>query len=708
MLKLITDSHINRISDAEAELNYPNKKVEDFINYKLTNKSNPFADCGAWFAYYFNNDHSLSFNGPNLISQEIPVNAAQYMAKTYLVINGKTFNKFNDISFIEENGRLLIKTKITTKDYEILIKKSLIFINQEDALITLDLETKSKIDLNIKLYNQSHVYDKVNFDSNEGKNDWVTYFKEHKASKQSIDYEFKSLVNPKVSETYRVSYNSQISNFKQEVVKNGYKLEYQFGEINILKQQKHKSTIHWYESYFFDKKKNAISFNPAQINSFNVNHDQRWLKYKKFTKRFKPEEASILYKSVVTLITNWLAPNGELISDIIIPSRTYKDFIGAYAWDTYKSAYGISYFDSELAKKIINGSFAHQITRSDIVRPQDAGMIPDAIFFNHASDRNGPGVNWNERNTKPPLAVWAVWSVYQKSKDISFLKNLYPKIKQYIIWWINNRRLNQEHFLLCYGSTNHKQNDIKKESSIIEAASWESGMDNAPRFDWDRMKVIIKKNVANETVGYVINQSSICLNSFFYNELKTFVKIAKLLEHNDDARYYNDYANGLKRDINQFMFSDNDKFFHDINSETMKPLDQYGLSVESLIPLYVMVANSDIKVKSCLKSLNKENFLTKFPFPTVAINNERFNEFNYWRGPVWISFQYFATKGIYNYNKKMADKAYKQIISTLNSKQHYNSPLRENYSALSGTGLATTNFSWTAAMFIALITEIGG
>ncbi len=708
MPKLITDSHINRITNSPAELNYPNKKIEDFIAYKLTNKSNPFADCGAWFGYYFNDDQTLSFNGPNLISQEIPVNAAKNITQTYLVINNKTFNQFKDITFIEANGRLIIKAKITTKDYVVSITKSLIFVNSEDALVTLELEAHSKIDLNIKLYNQSIVYQEVNYDSSENKNDWVAYFKEHKVNKTSIDYCFNPLVNKAVNETLRVSYNTKITQCSETTQDNTNVLQYQFDEINIAKHQKSKTIIHWYESYFFNKKKNPISFDETTIEALIADHDARWLKYKKFANKHNPKEANILYKCIVTLITNWLAPNGQLLSDIVIPSRTYKDFIGAYAWDTYKIAYGISYFDVTLAKKIISGSFAHQITKKDTVRPQDAGMVPDAIFYNFASDRNGVGENWNERNTKPPLALWSVWNVYQKSKDISFLKKLYPQMKLYLDWWINSRRLNQSYYLLCYGATKHKQNNIKDEQSIVTAASWESGMDNAPRFDWDRMKVITKKNQQNETVGYIINQSSICLNSFFYNELKTFVKIAKLLKQDQDIKYYNDYAIGLKKNINQFMFSDNDKFFHDINSESMQPLDQYGLSIESFIPLYAMASDSDLKVKECLSYLNEQNFLTKFPFPTVAINNDRFNEYNYWRGPVWISFQYFATKGIYNYNKSLAQKIYKQIINTLNSKQHFNNPLRENYSPISGIGLATTNFSWTAAMFIALITEIGG
>ncbi len=36
-------------------------------------------------------------------------------------------------------------------------------------------------------------------------------------------------------------------------------------------------------------------------------------------------------------------------------------------------------------------------------------MIIDALFYNFDEFRGGDGINWNERNSKPPLAGWAIW-----------------------------------------------------------------------------------------------------------------------------------------------------------------------------------------------------------------------------------------------------------------------------------------------------------
>lgn len=707
MKKIITDTEINRFSDSDAELNHPFSEPENFINYKLTNKSNPFADQGAWFGYYFNNDKSLTFNGPNVISQEIPVNAAKYLTKTSIIINGKKYQNFNDITFTNTDGLMQIDAIIKTKQYQLKLTKTLFFVNSKDALITFKMKGKSKIDLNISLVNESFVYEKINHKSSGKESDWIQYYKKTETEPNQVKYQFTSLVDKKHAETLFVTYKNKISIIKQTKVDNGTILEYQIANFKNKANETLDYNLNWYESFYFDHKDHKLNFDQKTIKKYVVAHETRWKQYLHSIKRFSPKEQLVLKKAINVLVGNWLAPNGKLKTDIIIPSRTYRDFIGAYAWDTYKSAYGISFFDPQLAERIIRGTFAHQIDARDKVRPQDVGMIPDAIFYNYLPDRGGVGENWNERNTKPPLAIWAVYQIYKKIKKLDLLKDLYHEMKLYLTWWINNRGLGDNSNLLCYGATKHQSNKLSDAHTIIEAASWESGMDNAPRFDWDRMDVIEKKN-KKTTIGYIINQSSVCLNSFFYHELVNFIQIAKILKKQDDVEYYSTYLKKLKQSINEHMFSEVDKFYHDMNSHTLEPLHKYGLSVESFIPLFVKLPDNLEKVTDCINHLSPKNFLTKFPFPTVAVDNERFDEFNYWRGPVWISFQYFATKGIHNYDKKLGSKLYTQIINNLNAGPNKKDTLRENYSAISGSGLATTNFSWTAAMLIAMIHEIGG
>jgi putative isomerase len=105
---------------------------------------------------------------------------------------------------------------------------------------------------------------------------------------------------------------------------------------------------------------------------------------------------------------------------VVTPSTTARWFNGAWAWDTWKHAYAMASFNPEVAKDNIHAMFHYQIQHDDPIRPYDHGMIIDAIFYNKDLTSGGNGGNWNERNTKPPLASWAVWKVYQQTQNIDF------------------------------------------------------------------------------------------------------------------------------------------------------------------------------------------------------------------------------------------------------------------------------------------------
>lgn len=701
------ESGINRFSNSDAELNYQKVPFDEKYNYQLTNKSNPFADCGAWFSYYLPYENKLAFFGPNVISQEVPINLSKYVSNTILQINGKIM-KMTNFYFKEKNGQLLIKSQLKNDNFSLKIIKKLQFVSQEDALISLEINVHSKINLKIEILNEIYAYQKIKYKSTNGlsnKKDWLSYIKDIKINKNNIIFNLDPLINKNDKETFVIIHSDNIelvSNTKNDK-DNNFKYLYKFCCFDIKANCSLLKKINWYESFFFNKKRLSLDFDTNKINQLSLKTINRWKKYISRFKNLDNNRKSICIKSLYTLIGNWLGPNGRIKSNTIIPSRAYADFIGPYAWDIFKIAYGVCEFDPKLAQEIINSMFDYQIKKNDILRPWDYGMIPDCIFYNYSKDRGGIGNNWNERNTKPPLASWSVLKVFKKSKDIKWLKTIYPKLVLFQQWWIRTRRAKSTEFFLSYGATLDSKNDFKNKKTILEAISWESGMDNAPRFDWDRMKIF--GNYVNEhLVSYVADQISVCLNSFYYIELISLNEIKRILE----KKYSNELkitAKELKTNVNNFMYSNFDHFYHDIKYDAKKPLIDYGLSIEAFLPLYAKIALKE-NANDLINSLDENNFLTPFPFPTVAKNNERFNPVNYWRGPIWISLLYFAIIGISNYNPLLAKKITNNIVKILVSKEHINEPLRENYHPLNKKGLSTTNFSWTASMLISLIKEM--
>ncbi len=164
--------------------------------------------------------------------------------------------------------------------------------------------------------------------------------------------------------------------------------------------------------------------------------------------------ATVAQKALETLLGNWRSPAGALTHDIVAPSATARWFNGAWAWDSWKHAAALAPVAPALSLEVLRSMFAYQVQADDAVRPQDAGMVVDAIFYNKEAARGGDGQNWNERNTKPPLASWAVWQLYQANKDLAVLREFYPKLTAYHQWWYRNRDHDQNG-LAEYGATVH-------------------------------------------------------------------------------------------------------------------------------------------------------------------------------------------------------------------------------------------------------------
>ncbi|HET8598862.1 MAG TPA: trehalase family glycosidase [Segeticoccus sp.] len=429
--------------------------------------------------------------------------------------------------------------------------------------------------------------------------------------------------------------------------------------------------------------------------------DRRWERMVgDVTRGKRPAYRRTAVKALETLVTNWRSPAGELESDGITPSISYKWFTGGFwAWDSWKEAAAVAGFDPTLAESTIRSVFDHQITRGDAERPQDAGMVPDVIFYNDPSTGGG---NWNERNSKPPLAAWATWEVYRHTGDREFLREMYPKLVAYHDWWYRNR--DHDHDGICeYGATVDPANDSPEARRL--AAAWESGMDNAPRFDSDLgAHTVPNRDAQGQLVGYSLAQESVDLNSYLVADSRYLADIARVLGRSHDAVRHEQQAERVATFIRTHMFDTNDGWFHDISLRSKQPLAERGMGIEGSIPLWAGVADREQARQVRAHLVDPRDFATHVPMPTVAASSRYFSPTEYWRGPVWLDQATFAIHGLerYGYHRdaRVATQALLENATGLLGQD----PIMENYDPLTGARLNSTNFSWSAAMVL-LLTE---
>lgn len=219
-------------------------------------------------------------------------------------------------------------------------------------------------------------------------------------------------------------------------------------------------------SFYTGEKELSAGLQKAQLALSNPQeglkaNKERWEGYltKILRKDMKPEYDRIAVKAVVTLISNWRTHRGGLLHEGIVPSHAAYYFVGFWAWDTWRFSAALAKFDPELAKDNIRAMFDYQ---------QPDGMIIDCIYTDPAEN--------NARDSKPPLVSWAVDEIFTHTNDTAFISEMYPQLMAYYKWWYNKRDHNRNG--MCeYGSTD----------GTLEAAAWESGMDNAIRFDDAKM-----------------------------------------------------------------------------------------------------------------------------------------------------------------------------------------------------------------------------
>nr|WP_199078886.1 trehalase family glycosidase [Pedobacter sp. ASV19] len=381
-----------------------------------------------------------------------------------------------------------------------------------------------------------------------------------------------------------------------------------------------------------------------------------------------PTERRMAVKSVVTLITNWRTKAKDLLHDGVFPSLNYQGFYGFWSWDSWKQAVGLSYFNPELAKSNILSMFDYQ---------DKYGMVADCVYTDKTEN------NW--RDTKPPLAAWSVWKIQQQAPDLAFLKHIYPMLVKYHQWWYTNRDHNQNG--LCeYGSTDGTR----------IAAAWESGMDNAVRFD-------LAKLLKNNDAAWSLNQESVDLNAYLYAEKGYLALIAETIGLSEEARQWESGQASLKSKINATFYQTEKGYYHD------KLLDGRWMEAEGpegWIPLWCGIADRG-QAESVLKvMLDQHKFNTFVPLPTLAADHPGFDPLKgYWRGPVWLDQVYFGLSGLqrYGYAKESA-RMLQQLLKNAEGLSAQG-PIRENYHPITGKGLNAMNFSWSAAHLLMLLKE---
>lgn len=638
-------------------------KQEQFINllnievgYHITPNGFLFADLGNWHGYGFNDPSDLSkaggFRGPAFIGEKSI--GLRWLSDC-----------FEKLTLTDRDGEAIPYTKIVSTEYlpgmlrlqlearNLAVKMREIAVTNRGTMIEYQI---------INTGNETQTI-KANFTGD------LTY-NDAKLTRQN-NLLCTSAVKGRHQFILSLPKECQLS----EVTEKGYHAESEKIDIRPGKSIfLYSFTTYSPAANLEEALNNHYQLEPKQTNKYLKQNKKRWEEYlSKVLNRSTPYLESERYrnwavKALMTLNTNWRSAAGDLKHAGVFPATGHFDAF--WAWDSWEHAAAISIFNPELAKDQMKTMFDYQTPE---------GMIVDLISLNKKEN--------NIVCSKPPIASWATYMVYQRSKDKNFIKEMLPKLLKYHEWRYKYRDHDQNG--LCeYGGTDAK----------VYMGQWESGMDVAVKFHGVKM-------LKNTEGAYSFDQESIELNSYLCAEKFYLAYMLDEIGDKATAAKFREEGKKLKKVIQEKFFDKETGFFYDRKSgtgELVKVID-----ISGWIPLFTKVATPEQAEAVKKNMLDPDLFGTYFPFSSLNHKHPLYQpDKGYFRGQTWMNYTYFGIRGFKNYGFTEEAAKYTWLLpDRLKGLTEPGMPIRENWNSETGEGMTARHFGWSSAFSILLLGE---
>lgn len=608
-----------------------------------------FSDLGSWIGYALPeneaNENTGGFVGPYMMTGRGWI--ASTLAQPSMTVNGERFDFARNIQTAKYYPGKLVQE---FRNEQVYFVTELCYESAQTAVIRTSVRNISDKELDISLSYEGGLLGKNA--SLKAMDKGVLINTGVEDAQLDVRFLTADQVNVVGKDSLRVAEKVSLALASGAEYQGAYTETFAFDEASLQNELKAQSSMN-VEQVFT---KNEERWNGYLASIFKG--ESPYLKENKYRR--------VMVKAMITLVSNWRTPAGDILHDGCYPS--YCGFFGVWSWDSWKHASATALFNPELAKNEIRCLFDYQA---------ENGMIPDYV------SRFKERINW--RDTKPPLAAWAVMNVYENTGDKAFVEEMFDKLYKYHQWWYTDRD-HDKNGVCEYGSTD----------GTLIAAAWESGMDNGVRFDEAEM---LKNEPEN---AWSMNQENICLNSFLYAEKGYLAKMAQMLGKNELADKLTQEAKALKEHIQTKMFDPETGFFYDTRIGTGEFIKVMG--AECWLPLWAGIATPEQARQVLDKMLDPTKFNSTVPLGTLEISHLRFRPTRgYWRGPVWIDQVYFGVMGLRKYGfDKEADMFVRKYIANAQGLLT-DGPIHENYNPLTGETLNCPNFGWSSAVTLRML-----
>lgn len=333
--------------------------------------------------------------------------------------------------------------------------------------------------------------------------------------------------------------------------------------------------------------------------------------------------------------------------EAMTPSKNF--YVGVWQWDAYFHALAYRHVETRLAQDQLRLLLDHQ---------REDGMIPDAIHDEGVVTRLNYPVEADV--TKPPLLAWAAWKLYEHTPDREFLEEIYEPVVRWNRWWFD-------------------KNDTDGNGLCEYQHPYSSGLDNSPL--WDQ--------------GMPVESPD--LNTYLFLQQEALGKIARTIGLEDDERMWQARAEDIEQRIIGKMWNDAAGLF-------LARRDGIPIPVRtpfSLLPLMTAKLPARISERLVAHLTDPHEFWTRYPIPSVALNDPQYNPEQMWRGPSWVNVNYLLVEGLSRSGyPELARELRQRTLDMIASRDD----IYEYYHPETGANPpgAASIFGWSSAIFIDL------
>ncbi|HEX6269506.1 MAG TPA: trehalase family glycosidase [Anaerolineales bacterium] len=324
-------------------------------------------------------------------------------------------------------------------------------------------------------------------------------------------------------------------------------------------------------------------------------------------------------------------------------------YVGVWQWDAFFHA---------LAYRHVEKNLAHDQIRIVLDHQREDGMIPDAIHDEGAVTHIDHPIEADV--TKPPLIAWAAYKLYEHDGDGEFLDEIYEPIVRWNNWWFEN-------------------NDIDGNGLCEYHHPYSSGLDDSPL--WDE--------------GMPVQSPD--LNTYLYLQQESLAKIAGVIGKEDDVEMWRRRGAAMaQRLIDLTWDSENGFFWAHMNGSRVNVRTPFNL-----FPLITGQMPPEISDRLVAHLTDERQFWPRYPVPTVAMDDPKYDPHEMWRGPTWVNVNYLLIEGLQRSGyPDLARELRKRTLDLISLQDD----IYEYYHPMTGENppKAASMFGWSSAVFIDL------